>query len=120
MSQEVGDFLAELAATEARLSVAVNDVKKLKEQAEKILDGRSFNHSDERELLALQLPMNDPMYGWLPGKLYAKLTGYTEDAMRKKARRDDFVEGVHYIKAEFDGKLWYNYPAIARLAVHGA
>lgn len=120
MSQEVSDFLAELSATQARLAVAVNDVKNLKDQAEHLLEERVFVSSDEREILAMQLPMNDPMYGWLPGKLYAKFTGYSENAMMKKTKRDDFVEGIHFCKSSFDGKLWYNYPAIARLALHGA
>jgi len=114
------DFLSDLAATEARLSSAVNEVKNLKEQAEKLLEDRTFHHSDERELLASQLSMADPMFTWMPARLFCGYTGYSEKAMRHKIARDDFIDGVHFIKSEVDGKLWYNYAAIARLMVHGA
>lgn len=114
------DFMADFSAAMTRLESVANEVKDLQSRAQEMVEKKTITNSDDRDLLALNLPTNDPMYGWLTGKLYSRLTGYSEDAMRKKTKRDDFIEGVHYVKSEFDGKLWYNYPAIARLALHGA
>lgn len=114
------EFLADMQRAQTLLSQATNELNRLNQSAKAIVEMKRITKSKEREILASEVSFADPMFGWMPARLYCSYTGYSEDAMRKKTARSEFLEGVHYFKADFDRKLWYNYPAIARLARDGA
>ena len=64
----------------------------------------------------LCIPRNEKG-SWMMLSQFCRLTGYTENAIRKKISAQVLNEGRHYRKSEIDGKLWIHYDNFLKLAL---